>query len=459
MFRRILVANRGEVAARVIRTCKRMGVQVVAVATDADADLSYLRQADAVVGLGDRRAYLDPAALVAAAEAERCSAVHPGWGFLSENPTFAAMCEAARITFIGPSSAAMRRMADKAEARRTMAALGVAPVPGTEGALADAAAARREAERIGLPVLLKAVAGGGGRGMRRVYALDEVGAAFAEASAEAVGAFGDGRMYMERLVERGRHIELQVLADGRRALVLGERECSVQRRHQKLIEETPSPGVTDAQRAAIFETVQRAVAGLGYRGAGTIEMLMDEAGRLWFMEMNTRLQVEHTITEAVTGLDLVEWQLRIAANQDLPEVLVARPVGGHAVECRINAEQVSQGFRPTPGPLSTLVLPQGEGIRVDTHLAEGDRVSPHYDSMIAKVIAHGADRPQALARMDAALAGMVVRGVPTTIDLHRAVLAHPRFVAGDYDTAFLEEAMAQGQVTLPSSADAGPSTH
>ena len=457
VFRRILVANRGEVAARVIRTCKRLGVQVVAVATDADADLSYLRQADAVVGLGDRRAYLDPVALVAAAEAQRCSAVHPGWGFLSENPTFAAMCEAARITFIGPSSASMRRMADKAEARRTMAALGVAPVPGTDGALADVAAARREAERIGLPVLLKAVAGGGGRGMRRVHALDQVGPAFAEASAEAIGAFGDGRMYMERLIERGRHIELQILADGQRALVLGERECSVQRRHQKLIEETPSPVVTPAQRAAIFETVQRAVTGLRYRGAGTIEMLLDETGQLWFMEMNTRLQVEHTVTELVTGLDLVEWQLRIAANQDLPADLLSAPVGGHAIECRINAEEVAQGFRPTPGPLTTLRLPEGEGIRVDTHLAQGDRVSPHYDSMIAKVIAHGADRTQAIARMDAALAAMVVRGVPTTIDLHRAVLAHPRFVAGDYDTAFLEAAMAGGELQPPVATDSPPS--
>jgi len=450
MFRRILVANRGEVAARVIRTCRHLGIEVVAVATDADLELSYLSLADAVVPLGDRRAYLDPAALVAAAEAERCSAVHPGWGFLSENPTFAAMCEAARLSFIGPDSATMRRMADKAEARRTMAALGVAPVPGSEGALGDADAALDAAHQVGLPVLLKAVAGGGGRGMRRVYAFDQVAAAFQDASAEARSAFGDGRMYLERLIQRGRHIELQILGDGTRALVLGERECSVQRRHQKLIEESPSCALTPAQRAEIVQTVGKAVATLGYRGAGTIEMLMDEHGRLWFMEMNTRLQVEHTVTEAVTGLDLVHWQLRIAANEDLPEHLDGLVSdgggvggGGHAIECRINAEDPFQDFRPVPGAITRLVLPQGEGIRVDTHLSQGDRVSPHYDSMIAKVIAHGADRAQAIARMQAALAELVVEGVPTTTPLHRAVLAHPRFQGGAYDTRFLEEALPE----------------
>ncbi|MCB9778132.1 MAG: ATP-grasp domain-containing protein [Alphaproteobacteria bacterium] len=443
MFRRILVANRGEVAARVIRTASAMGIETVAVATDADRDLSYLQQATVVAGIGDRRAYLDADALIAAGLRHRCSAVHPGWGFLSENPTFAARCEAARLTFVGPDSASMRRMADKAEARRTMTALGVAPVPGSAGPVEDLAQARAEAARIGVPVLLKAVSGGGGRGMRRVYALDQLDDAFRAATAEASSAFGDPRLYMEKLIERGRHIELQVLCDGRRAFVLGERECSVQRRHQKLVEETPSPAVDDALRARVFATVEQACVALGYRGAGTVEMLLDQDGGLWFMEMNTRLQVEHTVTEAVRGIDLVEWQLRIAANEPLPSDLLERyPARGHAVECRINAERVADDFRPTPGPVPVLELPQGEGVRVDTHLAAGDRVSPHYDSMIAKLITHGADRTQALDRMARALASLRVEGVPTTAGLHRAIVDAPAFRSGAYDTSWLEGALA-----------------
>ncbi len=443
MFRRVLVANRGEVAARIIRTCRRLGVGVVAVATDADADLSYLREADAVVPLGDRRAYLDAGALIAAAEAERCSAIHPGWGFLAENPTFAARCEAARVTFVGPDSATMRRMADKVQARQTMAALGLAPTPGSDGPLADAAQARALAERVGLPVLLKAVSGGGGRGMRRVYSLEDISAAFNEASAEAASAFGDPRMYLERLVERSRHIELQILADGQRAVVLGERECSVQRRHQKLIEEAPSVAVPDALRQRIRRQAEQACAALGYRGAGTLEMLLDDTGHLWFMEMNTRLQVEHTVTETLTGLDLVEWQLRIAANEPLPADLLAgtQPPGGHAIECRINAEDPAQGFRPVPGLVERFDPPEGDGIRVDTHLRSGDRISPHYDSMFAKLIVRGDTRAAAIDAMDGALAALRVDGVPTTAPLHRAILAHPDFRAGDYDTHWLEQAL------------------
>ena len=290
-------------------------------------------------------------------------------------------------------------------------------------------------------MLLKAVAGGGGRGMRRVHDLDAVGPAFQDASAEARSAFGDGRMYLERLIEGGRHIEFQILGDGAHAVVLGERECSVQRRHQKLIEESPSCALTPATRDQVEDTVGRAVAALGYRGAGTIEMLMDEHGHLWFMEMNTRLQVEHTVTEAVTGLDLVHWQLRIAANQPLAAELFDLRPQGHAIECRINAEDPLQGFLPTPGTITRLVLPTGEGIRVDTHLSAGDHVSPHYDSMIGKIIAHGVDRAQAIERMQRALSELVVQGVPTTSELHRAVLAHPRFARGMYDTAFLEEVL------------------
>ena len=438
MFRRLLIANRGEVAARVLRTCRERGITAVAVATPPDAELQWLAEADEVVALPDKRSYLDQDALIAAATEARCSAVHPGWGFLSENPTFAARCEAARLAFVGPRSPAMRRMADKAQARDTMRGLGLPPIPGGEGTLASLQEARRLAAEMGYPVLLKAVAGGGGRGMRKVFAEDGLADAWQSASAEASSAFGDGRLYLEKLVVNGRHIEVQVVGDGRgEVLVLGERECSVQRRHQKLVEETPSPAVSEAVRSEVFEQVRRAVGALRYRGAGTIEMLRDQDGRLWFMEMNTRLQVEHTITEEVTGLDLVGLQLDVAANRGLPEVLPAAP-GGHSIECRINAEDPGLDFRPSPGLVTRLRLPEGPGVRVDTHLREGDRISPHYDSMVAKLITWGRDRAEALDRMVAALEGFEIAGVPTTIPLHLAVLRHPEFRAGAYDTGWLE---------------------
>lgn len=439
MFRRILIANRGEVAVRVLRTCRRLGIEAVAVTTSADRDLSWLSGADAVVELGGPRAYLDMDALIDAAVAEGCSAVHPGWGFLAENATFAARCEAARLSFIGPRPLSMREMADKSRARATMTALGLPPIPGSKAVLPTVHAAREVAGRFGYPVLLKALAGGGGRGMRRVYAEDALAGAFQEASAEAAGAFGDGGLYLEKLIENGRHVELQVLGDGEGgARVLGARECSVQRRHQKLIEETPAPGVSAAVYDETAQRVADVVSALRYRGAGTVEMLQDADGKLWFMEMNTRLQVEHTVTEEVTGVDLVEWQLRVAANQGLSELVLADAPGGHAVECRINAEDVSRGFQPVPGTITGLTLPEGPGIRVDTHLAAGDRISPHYDSMFAKIIAHGPDRPTAIARMQAALATLQVEGLPTTVPVHQAVLAHPRFQEGRYDTGFLE---------------------
>ncbi len=441
MFRRLLVANRGEVAARILRTARRMGIETVAVTSTPDRELSYLAAADEVVELPGRRPYLDQAALIEAAEASRCSALHPGWGFLSENPTFAARCEAARITFVGPRPRSMREMADKSMARSTMSSLGLAPVPGTE-VLPTAAAAEQATRQMGPPVLLKALAGGGGRGMRKVFAVGDAAGAFAEASAESAAAFGDGRMYMEKLITRGRHIEFQVVGDGMgNVSVLGARECSVQRRHQKLIEETPAPGLSPALYASTAAHVVRACSAIRYRGAGTVEMLYDaNTDELWFMEMNTRLQVEHTVTEEVTGLDLVEWQLKVAANHglgDMPEISVS----GHSIECRINAEDVALGFRPTPGTIRKLVLPTGEGVRVDTHLSEGDRISPHYDSMFAKVIVHAPTRDVAIDRMDAALAALVVEGVPTTAALHRRILRHSEFASGRYDTRFLERAL------------------
>jgi acetyl-CoA carboxylase biotin carboxylase subunit len=443
MFRRILIANRGEVAVRVLKTCRRLGIEAVAVTSSADRELSWLSQADAVVEIGGPRSYLDMDALIEAAVAERCSAVHPGWGFLAENATFAARCEAAGLSFVGPRPLSMRQMADKSEARATMVRLGLPPIPGSKAVLPTIQAAREVAGRFGYPVLLKALAGGGGRGMRRVFAEAELAGAFQEASAEAAGAFGDGGLYLEKLIERGRHVELQVIGDGRGgARVLGARECSVQRRHQKLIEETPAPGVSAEVYEETRARVEAVVSALRYRGAGTVEMLQDVDGKLWFMEMNTRLQVEHTVTEEVSGIDLVEWQLRVAANQELAPIDAIEAPGGHAIECRINAEDVGAGFQPVPGKVEALELPEGPGIRVDTHLSAGDRISPHYDSMFAKIIAHGPDRATAIARMQGALGSLRVEGLPTTVPVHTAVLAHPQFQAGKYDTGFLESTFA-----------------
>ena len=442
MFRRILIANRGEVAARVLRTCRRLGVEAVAVASAADADHQWLADAHDVVRIGAARAaasYLDQDALIEAALRARCAAVHPGWGFLAENATFAARCRGAGLTFIGPEARDIRRFGDKALARDTMAALGMPIIPGTREPAKSLEDARAQADRIGYPVLLKAVAGGGGRGMRAVDTPDELAAAWAEATAEAVASFGDARIYIERRIVGGRHVEVQVIADRYgTALHLGERECSLQRRHQKVLEEAPSPGLPPAERERILPLVADVVARSGYRNAGTVEMLVDADGNAWFMEMNTRLQVEHPVTEQITGVDLVELQLRVAANERLP--LRQSDVGftGHAIEVRLNAEDPDDGFRPSPGRVTTLEFPTGEGVRVDTHLRTGDRIPPNYDSMVAKLIVHGADRAQAIERLAAALDATRIDGVRTNIGLHRRILGWEPFITGQYDTKSLE---------------------
>ncbi len=446
MFRRILIANRGEVAARVARTARKMGVDVVAVASTADRDASWLSGVDQVVTLGAPRAsasYLDIDALLAAALHHRCAAIHPGWGFLAENDQFATRCEAAGVTFIGPPGPLMRRMADKAAARQTMESLGLHGIPGSDGALESLAEARSVAEGMGYPVLLKAVAGGGGRGMRAVEAPEDLEEAWNSATSEAFSSFGDGRLYLERRIDGGRHVEVQIIADRYGNTVhLGERECSLQRRHQKVLEEARSPGLSDGERSRILPLVAEVVAQTGYVGAGTVEMLLDAQGRAWFMEMNTRLQVEHPVTEEITGLDLVELQLRVAAGERLPITQHDVTFTGHALECRINAEDPDDGFKPCPGGVDTLVKPEGEGIRVDTHLSSGDRIPPFYDSMIAKVITYGSDRDEAIARMRTALGQMRVEGVKTNLDLHRRILDWSAFTSGNYHTRSLEAGLA-----------------
>jgi acetyl-CoA carboxylase biotin carboxylase subunit len=442
MFRRILIANRGEVAARVARTASRLGIETVAVTSTADSSQAWLETVDRVVCIGPPRAsqsYLDADALIEVGRHEGCAAVHPGWGFLSENEHFAARCEAAGLTFIGPSPKHLRTMGDKSLARATMGALGMPLIPGSKEPVADAEHALRVAEEVGYPILLKAVAGGGGRGMRGVDRPEDLPAAFEEASAEAIASFGDGRMYLERRIVGGRHVEVQVLADAwGHAVVLGERECSLQRRHQKVLEEAPAPGLAPDERARILPIVADVVRRSGYRNAGTVEMLVDASGKAYFMEMNTRLQVEHPVTEEIMGVDLVEWQLRVAANQRLTLDQADLVPRGHALECRINAEDPDRSFRPSPGRVTTLELPTGEGIRVDTHLAAGDRIPPHYDSMVAKVIAHGPDRRAAIERMKGALEATRIEGVTTNIELHKRILRWNAFTTGQYDTTSLE---------------------
>ncbi len=441
MFEKILVANRGEIALRVIRACRELGISTVSAFSQADRDSLHVRFSDEEVCIGPAPAkdsYLNVPRILAAAEITGADAIHPGYGFLAENAEFAEICEESNITFIGPTADQIRRMGDKAEARRTMIAAGVPVVPGSENEVDTAKEALVEAHRIGFPVIIKAAAGGGGKGMRVAETEEDLVSSFDVARNEAVSSFGDGRVYLEKFIIQPRHVEIQILGDNHGNLVhLGERDCSIQRRHQKLIEESPSPAVTPELRNAMGEAAVNAGKVINYRNAGTVEFLLDKSGEFYFMEMNTRIQVEHPVTEATAQVDLVKEQIRMAAGEPLaltgaPELL------GHAIECRINAEDPAHDFRPSPGTITAFHAPGGPGVRMDTHVYAGYAVPPYYDSLLAKLIVHGSTREEALGRAYHSLDEFIIEGVHTTIPFLKQVIRHPDFAAGKVDTGFIE---------------------
>ena len=440
MFQKILIANRGEIALRIQRACREMGIPTVAVHSTADAEAMHVRLADESVCIGPpsaRESYLNVPAILSAATITGADAIHPGYGFLSENASFAEMVEAHGLTFIGPTPAHIRMMGDKIAAKAAMDSLGVPLVPGSDGAVVDMDDARRTAERIGYPVLIKAAAGGGGRGMKVALTPDDLEEAWRVARAEARAAFSDDSVYMEKYLDRPRHIELQILADSHNHVVhFGERDCSLQRRHQKLLEEAGSPAITPAQRDALGNTVTSALSRLGYRNAGTLEFLYQD-GQFSFIEMNTRLQVEHPITEMVCGVDLVREQIRIAAGRALGYRQKDITFSGHAIECRITAED-PETFVPTPGRVTAFHAPGGLGVRVDSALYTGCVVPPYYDSMVAKLIVHAPTRQEAIARLRRSLAEFAVVGIQTTLTLHQRIVEEPDFIAGEYTIHWLE---------------------
>lgn len=444
-FKKILIANRGEIALRVICACKELGIGTVAVYSEADRESLHVRFADQAICIGpakSAKSYLDIPSVVSAAEITNVDAIHPGYGFLSENAGFAEVCEVSGIKFIGPKPDVIRAMGVKDCARGIMRDAGVPILPGSDGVLNNADEALQTAERIGYPVIVKASAGGGGRGMRIVRQASEMASSFTQAQQEAGAAFSCADVYLEKFIEAPRHIEFQVLADEHGNVeILGERECSIQRRHQKLIEESPSPRVTDELRKRISKQLQAAMKMVGYTNAGTVEFLMDERGDLYFIEVNARIQVEHPVTEAVTGIDLVKSQLLIAGGARLPDI-IETPVKfrGHAIECRINAEDPAT-FQPSPGRITGFNLPGGIGVRVDTAAYTDCQIPPYYDSLVAKLVTHGRDRPEAIARMIRALGMFVVEGIHTSIPLQLKVMHDRDFQAGDFDTNFIKRFM------------------
>ncbi len=441
-IRKILIANRGEIACRIIWTCKEMGIRTVAVHSEADKEALHVRYADEAVCIGappSAQSYLNIPAIISAAEITNVDAIHPGYGFLAESQTFAQVCEDCNIIFIGPKPDVIGMMGDKVEARRTMQAAGVPILPGSPDPIEDIDVALELVKEIGFPVIIKAAAGGGGRGMRIVRQKEDLAAQLEMASTEALAAFKNGSVYIERYIERPRHIEIQVLADVHgNCIHLGERECSIQRRHQKLLEEAPSPVITPKQREKMGAVAVKACKEIGYTSAGTFEFLLDEDGSFYFMEMNTRIQVEHPVTEMVTLADIVRNQIRIAEGDDLGYAQEDVQIVGHSIECRINAEDPEK-FTPSPGKITVFNIPGGPGVRVDTAVYPGYVVPPFYDSMIAKLIVHARTRELAIARMKRALEMMVVEGIKTTIPLHLKIMNDEKFQKGDFSTKFMEE--------------------
>ena len=441
MFKKVLIANRGEIALRVIRACRELGLETVAVYSEADRESLHVRFADDDVCIGPppaRESYLNIPRLIAAAEITGADAIHPGYGFLAENAEFAEICAASKITFIGPTADQIRVMGDKAQARKAMTAVGVPIVPGTPGPVEDVEEALKFATEIGFPVIIKAAAGGGGKGMRVAKDSEDFGRSFQLARSEALSAFGNGDVYVEKYLTRPRHIEFQILGDKHgNVLHLGERDCSVQRRHQKLIEESPSPAVTDELRETMGAAAVAGAKAIDYVGAGTIEMLLDEDGSYYFMEMNTRIQVEHPVTEMLYGVDLVKEQIRVAAGERL-SILELPYRRGHVIEVRVNAEDPARNFQPSPGRITTYHPPGGPGVRLDSHVYDGYTVPPYYDSLLAKLICQGRDRDESIARMVVALESFIIEGVTTTIPFLARVMKNDRFIAGDVDTKFLE---------------------
>lgn len=440
MIKKVLIANRGEIALRIIRTCHEMGLETVAVYSTADRDSLHVRFADEAVCIGPpagRDSYLRFDRIIAAAEVTGADAIHPGYGFLAENADFSAICQDHDIKFIGPNPETIRMMGDKSLAKDTMAKAGVPVVPGSDGEVPTAKAGKKLADEMGYPVMIKASAGGGGKGMRVVWNSEEFEKQFNTASNEAEAAFGNGGCYVEKFVTGPRHVEIQILGDGKGNVIhFGERECSIQRRHQKLLEESPSPVVDAELRAAMGEAAIRGAKAVNYEGAATVEFLLDSQGNFYFMEMNTRIQVEHPVTEEVADCDLVEYQIRVAMGENVRERDIR--IDGHAIECRINAEDPFRNFSPSPGTITTFHPPGGHGVRVDTHVYTGYLIPPHYDSMIAKLIVRARTRDLAIQKMLRALDEFVIEGVKTTIPFHQQLLRDERFIKGDFDTRFLE---------------------
>jgi len=443
MFNKILIANRGEIALRIIRACKELGISTVAVYSKADSDSLHVRFADESVCIGNPppgESYLDPRRIISAAEITNADAIHPGYGFLAENPDFAEICESCQLTFIGPHRDVIRALGDKSLAKKTMSGAGVPVIPGSNGVVPNIKAAESSAESIGYPVMVKASAGGGGRGMRYVAGPGDLKKAFDAARAEANAAFGNPDVYIEKFIVNPRHVEIQILADTKGNVIhLGERDCTVQRRHQKLIEESPSPVITAPIRERMGSAAVNGAKAAGYTGAGTFEFLVNSEGQFYFMEVNTRIQVEHPVTEEVTGIDLIKEQVRVAAGEKLSKTQEQVTFTGHTIECRINAEDPSRNFAPAPGKITAFHIPGGHNVRVDTHAYAGYTIPPNYDSLIAKLIVSGKDRQEAISRVKRCLEEFIVEGIPTTIDFFKRVFNNSDFIIGKYDLSFVEK--------------------